>query len=74
MSLALGGGDTVPFPQLRDNYRGMGGRVLGEDLDAGPFPLANKVEGGGAGEKGQGQAVDSEGRTDVCFIRFQDLS
>lgn len=53
-SLALRGGDTVPFPWLRDSYRGVGGRVLGEDPDAGPFPLSNKVEGGGAAEKGQG--------------------
>lgn len=71
-SLGLGGGDAVPFPQLRDSYRSVGGRVLGEDPDAGPFPLANKAEGDGAGEKGQGRAVGSQGRTNVCFIRFQN--
>lgn len=71
-SLGLGGGDAIPFPQLRDSYRSVGGRVLGEDPDAGPFPLANKAEGDGAGEKGQGRAVGSQGRTNVCFIRFQN--
>lgn len=71
-SLGLGGGDAVPFPELRDSYRSVGGRVLGEDPDAGPFPLANKAEGDGAGEKGQGRAVGSQGRTNVCFIRFQN--
>lgn len=71
-SLGLGGGDAIPFPQLRDSYRSVGGRVLAEDPDAGPFPLANKAEGDGAGEKGQGRAVGSQGRTNVCFIRFQN--
>lgn len=69
------------FPRPREHHcalptaegaLGVGRQVHAEDWGADPFPLANKVERSGAGGRGQGRAVGSQGRTDVCCIRFQD--